>query len=335
MRPGVNSRAILDHIHREFVIKIPQICEIAAMELILDDFFDDLDALTEAVHHWDIDFRLLQAGGFVGRVKQIVSKDVLLSYARFERRLDQAGGIPPGFRTFVLPAAGCRGFWWRGYQINGNDLLVFPIGSELRSASGIDFEVYLVSISDSLLQELAEDLRLPCDLVFGRNRCEVVQLASSAMDALRRDAARIITANTRLIPAHATRNLAARLVTLTTTYRQPSKLSGRKRDRAIDRLLDYLRSATNPEQDVAALCRIAAASERTLQYAFRERYGISPVTFVKYWKLNTARRQLLVSDQYTRISDVASSLGFWHHSQFAADYRHLFGELPSQTIRKN
>ena len=102
------------------------------MELILNDCFDDLDALTEAVQHWDIDFRLLEAGGFVGRVKQIVSKDVLLSYARFERRLDQAGGIPQGFRTFVLPAAGCRGFWWRGYQVNTNDLLVFPDGSELR-----------------------------------------------------------------------------------------------------------------------------------------------------------------------------------------------------------
>jgi AraC family ethanolamine operon transcriptional activator len=125
-----------------------------------------------------------------------------------------------------------------------------------------------------------------------------------------------------------------RLVALTTTPRQPPKLSERKRDLAVDRVLDYLRSVPNPKQELAVLCRLAAASERTLQYAFRERYGISPVTFVKHWKLNTARRQLLVSGEDTSVGDVASTLGFWHHSQFAADYLHLFGELPSQTIRQ-
>ncbi len=155
------------------------------MQLILDDYFHDLDALAEAVHHWDIDFRLLEAAGFAGRVKQIISQDVLLGYARFERRLDQAGGIPPGFRTFVLPGAGCRGFWWRGYQVHNNDLLVFPNGSELRSATNPDFEVYLVSVSDFLLQELAEDLRIPCDPVFNRRGGEVIPLSTSAMDARR------------------------------------------------------------------------------------------------------------------------------------------------------
>lgn len=305
------------------------------MQLILNHNFHDLDALTEAVHHWDIDFRLLEAAGFAGRVKQIVSGDILLGYARFGRRLDQAGGIPPGFRTFVIPGAGCRGFWWRGYQVHANDLLVFPKGSELRSATNSDFEVYLVSVSDFLLQELAEDLRIPCDLVFNHRGREVIPLARSAMDALRRDAEKIITAYTPLMPAHAVRNLAGRLVALTTTPRQPPpKPSARKRDLAVDRIVDYVRSVPNPELDLAALCRIAGASERTLQYAFRERYGISPAAFVKCCKLNTVRRQLLVSGPNTSVGNVASALGFWHHSQFASDYQHLFGELPSQTIRQ-
>jgi AraC-like DNA-binding protein len=303
------------------------------MKLILDDNFDDLDALAEAVQHWDIDFRLLEAGGFAGRVKQIVSEDVLLGYARFGRRLDQAGGIPPGFRTFVLPAAGCRGFWWRGFAVNSNDLLVFPQGSELRSATDSDFEVYLVSISDPLLQELAEDLRIPFDQIFGRRSGEVIPLASSAMEALRRDAAGILTADTQLMSAHAVRNLAGRLVGLTATSCQLSMSPARKRDRALDRVVDYVRSEPNPDQDLAALCRIAGASERTLQYAFQERYGISPARFVKCWKLNTARRRFLVSGTDAGVGDVAYALGFSHQSQFAADYQHLFGELPSQTIR--
>jgi AraC family ethanolamine operon transcriptional activator len=34
------------------------------------------------------------------------------------------------------------------------------------------------------------------------------------------------------------------------------------------------------------------------------------------------------------IQDIASHWGFWHLSQFAQDYRQLFGELPSDTLHK-
>ncbi len=33
-----------------------------------------------------------------------------------------------------------------------------------------------------------------------------------------------------------------------------------------------------------------------------------------------------------KISDIANLHGFWHMGKFAADYRGLFDELPSQTI---
>jgi AraC family ethanolamine operon transcriptional activator len=36
-----------------------------------------------------------------------------------------------------------------------------------------------------------------------------------------------------------------------------------------------------------------------------------------------------------RISDVANDWGFWHMGQFAADYKKLFGELPSEILGEN
>jgi AraC family ethanolamine operon transcriptional activator len=33
------------------------------------------------------------------------------------------------------------------------------------------------------------------------------------------------------------------------------------------------------------------------------------------------------------IQDIASHWGFWHLSQFAQDYKKLFGELPSATLK--
>ncbi|AZT83421.1 AraC family transcriptional regulator [Marinobacter sp. NP-4(2019)] len=32
------------------------------------------------------------------------------------------------------------------------------------------------------------------------------------------------------------------------------------------------------------------------------------------------------------VSDIAAFNGFYHHSQFSADYKQLFGECPSETL---
>jgi len=54
-----------------------------------------------------------------------------------------------------------------------------------------------------------------------------------------------------------------------------------------------------------------------------------------YLQAHTDRRELRRADSsLASVSDVAERYGFWHLSQFAADYRWLFGELPSETLRK-
>jgi AraC family ethanolamine operon transcriptional activator len=35
------------------------------------------------------------------------------------------------------------------------------------------------------------------------------------------------------------------------------------------------------------------------------------------------------------IIELAGIQGFWHMGQFAADYRRIYGELPSDTLKRN
>jgi len=81
--------------------------------------------------------------------------------------------------------------------------------------------------------------------------------------------------------------------------------------------------------------RITGVSERTLQYVFIEQFGISPKRYVMNVRLNAVRKALLraVPEKVT-VSDIAHRFGFWHMSQFAADFRRLFGKLPSETLNK-
>ncbi len=78
-----------------------------------------------------------------------------------------------------------------------------------------------------------------------------------------------------------------------------------------------------------------SASERTLRRAFTEELGVGPKTYLNALRLNGAYRQLREADPSdTRVNDVAHRWGFWHMGQVAGDYRHLFGELPTRTLRK-
>jgi AraC-like DNA-binding protein len=300
------------------------------MQIVLNTHFNNLEQFIDEVQHWDFDFRLLGTGGFLGHVKQFISRDVLISYARFQRGLDQAGATPPGYRTFVILGKGCKGFWWRGHQVTNNDLLIFPQSGELRCASNADFEVITISVREPYLEQLGENLGL---YGLAKSRLEVIHLDSHTAQGLRTLAGMIVKSAGGMAAVTAAQDLSERLAICTATGLSRNRPSLRKRDMAIDRVIDYVRSTPAPASGLAGLCRIAGVSERTLQYAFKERYGIPPNVYVKRWNINSARRLLLQADPAeATVNAIAMRLGFFHQSQFSADYRELFAELPSTTL---
>ena len=91
----------------------------------------------------------------------------------------------------------------------------------------------------------------------------------------------------------------------------------------------------HPTQPVSVRDVRAASgvSLRTLEYAFRERLGITPKGYITAVRLNAARRALAGAPPSMTIGEIANHWGFWHMGGFAADYRKMFGELPSETRR--
>ena len=62
--------------------------------------------------------------------------------------------------------------------------------------------------------------------------------------------------------------------------------------------------------------------------------GLSPKAYLKARRLNAVRRELLRDETAVgTIFDRASSWGFWHMGQFGRDYKAMFGELPSETLK--
>lgn len=85
---------------------------------------------------------------------------------------------------------------------------------------------------------------------------------------------------------------------------------------------------------ISALCEALPARERTLHEAFREHLGTTPKAYLKTLRLEAAHHDLLKGLETTRVTDVALEWGFLHFGWFSQDYRRLFGEAPSQTLRR-
>jgi AraC family ethanolamine operon transcriptional activator len=107
----------------------------------------------------------------------------------------------------------------------------------------------------------------------------------------------------------------------------------RSRSDIVKRVEEYALAQTSASVYVSDLCRVAGVSERTLEYAFKEIMGLTPVAYLTRLRLHRVRKALLAAAPgSTTVSAKALSWGFWHFGEFARAYRECFGELPSETL---
>ena len=86
---------------------------------------------------------------------------------------------------------------------------------------------------------------------------------------------------------------------------------------------------------VTDLCRATGVSERSLEYAFKQVMGLTPVKYLLRLRLHRVRQALLAASHRTStVAAEAMKWGFWHFGEFSRAYKECFGELPSDTLRR-
>ena len=110
-------------------------------------------------------------------------------------------------------------------------------------------------------------------------------------------------------------------------------LSASTRALAFRRIRHYVHEHLEWPITLADLCRVTDLGARSLQGMFRERLGVSPMQYVRAERLNRAHA-LLLGNVCAHVSEAARLSGYWHMAQFAADYRKMFQETPSSTLKR-
>ncbi len=132
------------------------------------------------------------------------------------------------------------------------------------------------------------------------------------------------------------------LETLLSALHPSSELEPSRRDhtrqaysRMIQKAEHYALANAGEPMYVTDLCRAAGASERSLQYAFKDVLNMTPVAFLTRLRLHRARQALrAAAPGSTTVTAEALTWGFWHFGEFSRAYKSCFGERPSDTLRR-
>jgi len=122
-----------------------------------------------------------------------------------------------------------------------------------------------------------------------------------------------------------------------TAAREPDRkeLARQEQSRIVKIAEDHALAHVGERLYVSDLCRATAVGERTLEYAFKETMGLTPVAYLARLRLHRVRDALQSTARSARsVSSIALDWGFWHFGEFSRAYRDCFGELPSQTLRR-
>ena len=107
--------------------------------------------------------------------------------------------------------------------------------------------------------------------------------------------------------------------------------------RYLARSLDLIHGSELENISASELCKQAGCSQRALEICFKARFGVTPKKYIKCLRLAQVHKGLQNFDDQgvESIIELAGINGFWHMGQFAADYRRIYGQLPSETLNCN
>jgi AraC-like DNA-binding protein len=114
----------------------------------------------------------------------------------------------------------------------------------------------------------------------------------------------------------------------------PDTLARQHHQMIVRRFFEVLDAHPATSLNMQALSKAIGVSGRTIRMACQQQLGVSPTHYLLLGRMRLARRALQQADPaLSRVTDIATELGFWELGRFAVRYHEIFGETPSTTLR--
>jgi len=305
----------------------------------------DADEHAACLTNWQQRYDQLTAGSFAGVFEEFCFGRLQLFREGLNQSVHQVGGAWPGSRTFAVPIAieGTGSFGGAAYD--ANSMLTLGGNDELDFRTPRRLEILACSADSSALNDYAMQVDhrdLEAELA-GHRLAPTTPEGISLLGSLLATMMAGLRATPELLKHPQMRKAMEQAVFATLldsvstgTARTTAAPCCSARQQLVARARAYMEAHIDEVITVADLCVELGVSRRTLQYSFQDVLDLNPVKFLRAIRLNAVRRALKAADQSrgATVADIAARWGFWHLSHFSAEYKAMFSELPSETLKR-
>jgi AraC family transcriptional regulator, ethanolamine operon transcriptional activator len=323
------SSGLSDHIVRDapFAGNVHQIRTIQAF---------DADEHAHNLTDWEQSYDQITPGHFHGTLAELQLPQMQVFRENTSQAVRQSCCVWPDTFWFGMPEQ--TGQTRINGRLAGQDaIMVRPGHCEFELLTPADYAIFGIVVRRNALLQAADqmDCRLDWTQLAG---AEVMHVNDTLRKACLQTLAGMLTQESvGVSPDLRQQAVISALLAMLDTSEVDSAVSNSfmRRQRIVAKARDFVLGHCDQVITVPELCERLHVSRRTLQYCFEDVLDISPMQYLRVIRLNGARRHLRenLSDART-VRDVAADWGFWHFSQFSSDYRKLFGQSPSESLRQ-
>jgi AraC-like DNA-binding protein len=298
----------------------------------------ELDDLSTAAVGWNKEYMQLRSGRFFGTVAVARTAQMQLGLISWNTAVQARGCAPRGTRSIAVPIGAHPAPCFCGVAVAGEEIVTEQEGTEVDFRGAKTCEFLVMSIGINVLQHHAvarwgepfesRIVERRINLGSAAARVALGRSWSSLLAKVQRDPEALANP----YAAHVVEQSAVNAL-LSVAGPPPKKALSERRQSLAQRAEEFLRSYINTPITVRDVCDWVGTSERSLHLGFLERFGMSPMAYLKVLRLNRVRRQLRDAAPGTTVTDVAMCLGFSHLGRFATEYVRFFGERPSTTLQ--
>lgn len=303
---------------------------------------DDADCLARSISGWSQDYEQLKAGQFQGSLDELCFGDTQLFLEQTSHALRQRCTVPAEYVWFGVPQSEDRCVRINGATVQTGRIAVHRGGTNFELVTPDALKFLGIVVKENLLMDYARQFECEDWLADALER-PVLYVSEARKLTAQCDCYEILrqphrggNATSPLNQSLADSTLSALFLLLQDAKPvSDDRNSSRQRHRLIERADAYVRAHSDRLVTVSELCTALATSRRALQIGFQEVLGVGPHAYIRAVSLNGVRSHLKNAESpYASVQDAAAAYGFWHMSQFAVDYRQLFGERPSDTLKR-
>jgi AraC family ethanolamine operon transcriptional activator len=298
----------------------------------------DIDDLTDAAVGWNRECTQLRAGRFFGKIAVAHTTHMQIGRVSWNTAIQARGQAPRGTRAIAIPIGANPAPSFCGAEVGGDEIVTEQEGTEVEFRGAKPCEYLVMSIGVSLLQRCAVALwgePFESRVVDGRMHLGSVAARLRLAHSWQSVFARVQRDPETLSNPHVARMVEQSVLNalLEVAGPPPGRSLPARRQVLARRAEEFIRGRIDAPIALSDVCDWVGASERSLHLGFMERFGMSPMAYLKVLRLNRVRRQLRDAAPGTSVTDVAMGSGFSHLGRFATDYGRFFGEWPSATLR--